>query len=377
MLSLKVMRYSNEVIGRIWSEEAITTSRINIEQRWLASLASVNMVAEPPTINTGYVLMRSIEIERTTNHDVASMIIAIEEDLIRQGYSNHSMVHFGLTSSDICDTALSLAYKQSFTFLEHELRKLIRTMSLGKEDLVTARTHGADTGLRIPISTRMTKMALELSDVLEGITSLKFYGKLSGPIGQSDAFDMHRTCEAYVLSDLCLDTHWATTQVIPRHVYADYQVKLAILGKILSRIANSIRLAVLAGDIILPKVKNEVGSSSMPHKVNPWQLERVVGMSRMLDSHAMAALSNIDLWLERDISHSCVERDNPQQSFNYLLLMMKDITSYVNRISVVNKPLPPFDPYHAANKRVLENPAKTREECHREVEDETIRYFCA
>jgi adenylosuccinate lyase len=368
------MRYSNEHIDNIWSESAIASSRVAIEWTWLESLWHLGLIEEPPAEKTTFqtIVARAAEIERKTNHDVASLVIAMEEHLIGLGYKDHRMVHFGLTSSDICDTSLSIAYRESFEFLKFELRKLIRGLAMPKGETI-ARTHGADTGLRLPLSLRLSRMAHELDDVIEGISRLSFYGKLSGPIGRCDAFGLHSSCESVALSALSLSTHPASTQVVPRHVYADYHMKLAILGKILSRIANSIRLSLLAGDISLSKVIGEIGSSSMPHKVNPWQLERVSGLSRMLDSHAMAALSNIDLWLERDISHSCVERVNPPASFNYLILMSNDILGYVKRITTVEKP-ESFNSYKSLNERLIREDWNSREECHREVESESARY---
>jgi adenylosuccinate lyase len=373
MLSLKGMRYSNEIVDAIWSESAIARSRIVIEERWLKSLADLRIVSTPPSIDRVGVAARSKEIEKTTNHDVVSMVMALEEHLIDVGYRDHNMVHFGLTSSDICDTALSISYNQSFSFLMWELDRLIREMcSVTLDGSVVARTHGADTGIRVPIAVRMSKMASELSDIDSAIRNLKFYGKLSGPIGLSDAFDMHRTCEQVTLSALCLESHPASTQIIPRHVYADYHMKLAMLGKVLSRVASSIRLAILAGDLSIARVPGEIGSSAMPHKVNPWQLERVAGMSRILDSHAMSALANIDLWLERDISHSCVERVNPPLSFTLLSVMINDIIGYIPRLQVIDKP-PASDPYKTLNELVLRHRGwfgngKTRAECHKIVE---------
>lgn len=377
------MRYSNETIERIWSEEKTIAVRMHIEHEWLLNMHYLRLAERPPAYNeadTISVMRRSKEIEKLTNHDVASFVIALEELFISKGYKDHRMVHFGLTSSDICDTSLSLAYRSSFDFILAKLRKFVDS-PIADDIVVPARTHGADTGIELSFKKRMRRMFQELDDSIKWIKSLSYYGKLSGPVGLGDAFTAccrggHKTCEVSTLSTFSLDIHPAATQVIPRHIYADYHCKMAILGKTLSRIANTIRLSVLAGDVKVVKTPGEIGSSSMPHKINPWQLERVVGMSRMLDSHAMTALQNIDLWFERDISHSCVERVNPKDGFNYLSTMIDDIGVYLNRISNTEKTslLAAFNPYKALNEMVLNNPSKSRAECHKEVEEKSIRY---
>lgn len=376
------MRYSNETIEDVWSEKKTISIRIRIEYEWLYSLHCLGIVGKPPFFtddDLGLIFDRSREVEKLTNHDVASFVIALEDVLISKRYEDHRMTHFGLTSSDICDTSLSIAYKESFDFISNELRMLVSSLfDSCKEFKVVARTHGASTGVEIPFNRRLSGLANELLDALKLILGLDYYGKLSGPVGLSDAFKDHKRCEQATLSRFSLDTHSGSTQIIPRHVYAEYHLKMAILGKILSRIANSIRLSILAGDISISRITGEVGSSSMPHKINPWQLERVIGMSRMLDAHAMTALSNIDLWMERDISHSCVERQNPRDGFNYLVTMIRDIKDFLPKISkgvgIVGCEL---NTYKALNEMVIDSRGKTRQECHKEVENTSVMYSCA
>jgi adenylosuccinate lyase len=374
------MRYSNETIEEIWSERRSLSLRARIEHEWLINLHLFSGVSEPPAYNNSDVdslIAASKEIEKRTNHDVASFIIAFEEMLISKGYKDHRMVHFGLTSSDICDTSLSVLYRCSFQFISFRLDRLISSLfEFDKNIKVAARTHGANTGIEISLGQRFGRMAHELSDIAKWIKKLGYYGKLSGPVGLRDAFKDHKNCESATLSKFGLEIHPGSTQVIPRHIYADYHLKMAMLGKVLSRIANSVRLSVLAGDVQILKVEGEVGSSSMPHKINPWQLERVVGMSRMLDAQAMTALQNIDLWLERDISHSCVERSNPKDGFNYLITMIGDIEGYLPKLSQGPNKTPEFDPYKALNNMVITSDKK-RHECHKEVEENSIRYFRA
>ena len=253
MLSQKEMRYSNDAIEGIWSEEGVVASRIRIEHEWLTNLYYLRIVDEPPPYtekDLSSIFERSKEIEKTTNHDLASLVVAIEEVLISKGYKDHRMVHFGLTSSDICDTSLSIAYKDSFGIVSFELNKLIASLFESCKDIkVAARTHGANTGIEFTLNHRLVGLGDELLDVAKWIRKLEYFGKLSGPVGLGDSFKDHKTCELATLSRLGLERHSGSTQVIPRHIYADYHLKMAILGKILSRIANSIRLSILAGDI--------------------------------------------------------------------------------------------------------------------------------
>ena len=364
------MRYENKDIESIWSERSSVASRLNVELTWLRSLEYVRMVDHPVTGLSDCEIDEIIEtakvLEEKSQHDVAAMVIALERVLKKKGYKDHKMVHYGLTSSDICDTSLSLLYRSSFRLINYRLIELTKYPVDLDNVKIPSRTHGVDTGIQIPLSLRIARINEELRMVGEEIHNLKFYGKLSGPIGLADGFENHEVCELTALSLLKLNRHQGSTQVIPRQVYADYHFKIATIGKILSKLATGIRLAILAGDISLERRENEIGSSSMPHKINPWRLERVVGMSRMLDSHVSVALSNIDLWLERDISHSCSERVNPKNGFNYLMVMMDDIIDTLKRVSHARERKEVPTSYYALNRLIMGG--ESREECHKTVE---------
>ncbi len=368
------MRYTNESVESIWSERCVFVARIKTELKWLTALSDVRMADDRvPSLNDLCVeslLETSRELEKKHGHDIASMVIALERELRRVGYKSYNMVHFGLTSSDVVDTTLSTLYRDSFDFISHRLRKLISS-SIEDNIIVPARTHGADTGIRISLWTRFGRIMDELVEEKKAIDSLKFYGKMSGPVGLADGFNDHKTCEVAALSRLGLEAHPGSTQVIPRQVYAEYHFRMAVVGKVLSRLANCIRLSLIAGEISFKKNDSEIGSSSMPHKVNPWRLERVIGMSRMLDSHVMVALDNIDLWLERDISHSCSERSNPRDGFNLLARMITDLKDELVRICGVESKLEGFEgsrsSYHDLNRMILHS-GKSREECHSIIE---------
>ena len=340
--------------------------RLAVEMEWLNTMAYVGMVTKMPDFHlpTVSLLSGAKKVEAKCNHDVVALVTVLERFLKEAGYKDHKMVHFGLTSSDICDTALSLAFKASFELLAERLSAI--TAYQFPSFLVHTRTHGVDTGMPVPLTTRFGRMQSELSMEIRKLPRQKYYGKMSGPVGLADGFKQHVECELRTLQNLNLEAHPGATQVVPRQVYAEYHMRMAVIGRILARMASTIRLALLAGDVTVAKTDGEVGSSSMPHKVNPWQLERVAGMARLLDSHAMVALENIDLWMERDISHSCVERVNPEAGFNYLLKMVSDIVSFLPRVGPPAKVLrdTSFEAsYHKLNRAILEG--SSREECHR------------
>lgn len=363
------MRYDNESL-HFWNDDQIFAARVKLELDWLDAMEGMRIVGSPPTISDGELtelLNEARAIEVTTRHDVASMVEAMELWLEKVGYQHSRFVHFGLTSSDIVDTILSNCYKRSFEVVGWHFRQLMglleRIPQETKLSKVVARTHGVPAG-ELYFGMRIAGWYQELGDCFRGINSLKFYGKMSGPYGLANGFKDQKVCEQIVLGRFGLDSHDGSTQVIPRHVYANYHFQMAQLARVLGRIATSIRVAITAGDLYHEPVQGEIGSSSMPHKVNPWKLERIAGIARVLDSHLMAAMANIDLWLERDISHSVVERLNPKTGFELLIRAICDLMSEIPRLRASERSSFP-DSYHRLNQAILGG--LSRAEAHKQL----------
>ena len=253
---------------------------------------------------------RVSEIENEVHHDVIAFLTNLAENI--GPASRH--VHFGLTSSDIGDTALSYtikeagelilqAYASFLTSLEEQSKKY-------KDLIVVGRTHG--------VHAEPTTLGLKLlgfyAESLRNYERLKqaleevAFGKISGAVGTYSQVPIE--LEAFVLVKMNLGIEPVSTQVIPRDRHANLLNVIALAGQGLARLAQEIRLLqkTESREVEEPFQKGQKGSSAMPHKRNPILCERICGLSRLLSGYAMSGLQNIPLWHERDISHSSSER---------------------------------------------------------------------
>lgn len=253
---------------------------------------------------------RILEIEATVKHDVIAFLTQIEEAVGPEA----RFLHMGLTSSDVVDTALAIQIKEAGELLQADLDRFIavlRTLAKKNKNVpMVGRSHGVHAE---PI-TFGSKVAGWLSEALRNKKRLEIardnvaVGKLSGAVGTFAHNDPH--VEAYVCKRLGLKPEPLATQVIPRDRHAQFLTTLALIGGMLERIATELRhlqrTEVL--EVEEPFTKGQKGSSAMPHKRNPIGSENICGLARLMRTNALAALENIALWHERDISHSSVER---------------------------------------------------------------------
>jgi adenylosuccinate lyase len=250
------------------------------------------------------------EIEQVTRHDVIAFTTAVTERLGAEG----RWLHFGLTSSDIVDTALSITLVdagkkliEGASHLESSLRKRAKEF---KGQACLGRTHGmaaepTSFGLKFLGWAQEIKRGRErLESAVEGVR----YGKLSGAVGCNSV--LSPAFEESCLKSLGLKREPVSTQVIPRDRHAQFVQTLALVGAGLERIAVELRHLQRSEVSELREGfrRGQKGSSAMPHKRNPISSENITGCARVLRSHASAALENVALWHERDISHSSVER---------------------------------------------------------------------
>ena len=255
-------------------------------------------------------LKRIGQREERTRHD----LVAFLEELGSHLGKDAQYLHLGLTSSDVLDTATAVQLIEATDLLLEDLeglRQVIRRLALKHKKTVTiGRTHGVHAepttwGLKLAVSyAELTRARQMLLDARRWVA----VGKVSGAVGTY----AHLTpfVEQYVCRKLGLQPAAISTQVVPRDGYAVFVCRLAIVGGMLERFSTEIRhlqrTEVLEAEE--PFGQGQAGSSAMPHKRNPVSAERVTGLSRLLRGYAVAALENIALWHERDISHSSVER---------------------------------------------------------------------
>jgi len=309
-----IERYSLGKMKSIWQDEFKFKTMLAIEILVLKAYASKKIV--PPAAvrriqqKARFNLKEIQKIEAKTQHDVVAFVSNVAQYIGKDA----QYLHIGLTSSDILDTTLAVQFKSASEILIEDLEILLKVLAKKAKtykDLVCiGRTHGVHAepttfGLKLALWFDETKRNLErLKLAKEGIC----LGKLSGAVGTYSNIEPY--VEAYVCKKLGLKPVNIATQVIQRDVYAQYMATLAVIGASLEKFATEIRhlqrTEVL--EVEEPFGKGQKGSSAMPHKRNPVICERICGLSRLLRGNALAAIENIALWHERDISHSSVER---------------------------------------------------------------------
>jgi adenylosuccinate lyase len=300
---------------RIWSDESRLARWLEVELAALDGWAEVGAVpreaaesiranAVPPSPE------RVAEIEELTQHDVAAFVDAVAGELGREG----RWLHYGLTSSDVLDTALALQAREACLLLLHGLAKAFAAVASRAEEhretVMVGRTHGVHAE-PITFGAKLAGWAFELerdSDRLERALAGISVGKLAGAVGIYGGGDPDMERVACGLLGLMPEP--AATQVVPRDRHAELLSALALCAASLERFALEIRhlARTEVGEVQEPFGKGQKGSSAMPHKRNPVVAERICGLARVARAAALVGLENVALWHERDISHSSAER---------------------------------------------------------------------
>jgi adenylosuccinate lyase len=300
---------------RIWSDESRLARWLEVELAALDGWAEVGAVpreaaesirakAVPPSPQ------RVAEIEKLTQHDVAAFVDAVAGELGPEG----RWFHYGLTSSDVLDTALALQAREACLLLldgvEKAFAATVRRAEEHRETVMVGRTHGVHAE-PITFGAKLAGWAFELereSDRLERALAGISVGKLAGAVGVYGGGDPEMERVACGLLGLMPEP--AATQVVPRDRHAELLSALALCSASLERFALEIRhlARTEVGEVQEPFGKGQKGSSAMPHKRNPVVAERICGLARVVRAAALVGLENVALWHERDISHSSAER---------------------------------------------------------------------
>jgi adenylosuccinate lyase len=297
--------WSQEEKYKRWLEVEIAVVRA-MEDLGKAPKGTFKKVKDGARINVN----RILEIEKIVDHDVIAFIKSITENMGDEA----RFIHKGLTSSDVVDTAWSIAMKRSLEIILKELidyhDSLLKLAKKHEYTITIGRTHGIHAepttfGLKILSFTAEAERNIErIKFVLKNVSQ----GKLSGAVGNYANIDPE--IERMALLYLGLKPAKISTQIIPRDIHAEFLSVLSLIGASIERFATEIRhlqkTEVLEAQE--PFKKGQRGSSAMPHKKNPILCERLCGMAKMLRSYTVAGYENINLWHERDISHSSVER---------------------------------------------------------------------
>jgi adenylosuccinate lyase len=328
-------------MGRIWSDQRRYETWLLVETAAAEAMAAAGIVPSEAARDIrergGFDIQRIEEIEQITQHDVIAFTTAVAEKV---GPSAR-WLHFGLTSSDVIDTAQALQMREACDVLLQDLDGLaqaIRDRALEhRRTPMIGRTHG----VHAEPMTFGLKLALWYAEVARDIERVRraravvSVGKLSGAVGTFG--HLPPQIEEDVCRRLGLEPALVASQVIQRDRHAELLMAIAITGASLEKFALEIRglQKTEIGEVEEPFGKGQKGSSAMPHKRNPIGAEQIVGLARLLRGNAHAALENIALWHERDISHSSVERVILPDSFIALDHMLRRMTRIV-RGMVVN-----------------------------------------
>src|SRR5947199_8055947 len=327
-------------MARIWSDEGKLATWLEVEQAATAAWAELRVVpdeaaariaeATPPSAE------RLAELEATLHHDTAAFVDAVAERLGDDG----RWFHYGLTSSDVVDTALAMQIRRAGELLLEGLDRALAAVAARarehRDTICIGRTHGIHAepttfGLKLAVwAFELDRGGERLVRALEGMR----VGKLSGAVGTYAATDPE--LERLACERLGLEPAPASTQIIQRDRHAELLAALALVAGSLEKFATEIRhlARTEVGEIAEPFGKGQKGSSAMPHKRNPVVSERICGLARVVRANALVGLENVALWHERDISHSSAERIVIPDSFLALDYMLERFAWLVEGLDV-------------------------------------------
>ncbi len=335
-----IERYSLKEMRFVWSDENKFAKWLDVEKAVSRAQARLGIIpkkaADDISVKSRFDPIEISKIEQKTNHDVISFLTNVSSYIGESA----KYLHYGLTSSDVGDTALSLQIIDSIRIIENKMIRFIDLLKekalLNKDVVMVGRTHGIHAepttlGLKFSI------WAFEMNRNYKRILSAKEvigYGKISGAVGTYA--NTTPELEEMVCSDLGLKNAEASNQILQRDRHAEVLCSLAITAATLEKIALEIRHLQRTDvkELEEPFTKGQKGSSAMPHKKNPILCERICGLSRVIRSNVMTSFENIALWHERDISHSSAERVILPDSFMLLDYLLEKMMFVIKDLKV-------------------------------------------
>ena len=335
-----ISRYSRERMSVVWSPENRYRKWLDIELLACEAMARLGTIPTKSLQNikkkAAFDISRIDEIEKTTKHDVVAFLTSVTEKVGQDG----RFIHMGLTSSDILDTSLAVLLKEAADILMEDVDQLLETLKAKafayKDTVMIGRSHGIHAepvtfGLKMALwYQEMVRNRGRLVQAREAIA----YGKIAGTVGTFSFIDP--AVEEYVCRKLKLKPAPVSSQIVQRDRHAEYFCTLAIIASSLDKFAQEIRLLqrTEVREVEEYFSPGQKGSSAMPHKRNPVLSENISGLARLMRSYALAALEDVALWHERDISHSSVERIIGPDATILLDFMLSRFTGLVAKLVV-------------------------------------------
>lgn len=329
-----IERYTRPEMGAIWTEENKYNAWLEVEILACEAWAEIGDIPKEDVValrkNASFNVDRILEIEQETRHDVVAFTRAVSETLGEE----RKWVHYGLTSTDVVDTALSYLIKQANVIIRKDILNFIEILeNKAKEHKYTVmmgRTHGVHAepttfGLKLALWTEEMKRNLERFEAAAKVIET---GKMSGAVGTYANIDPF--VEKYVCENLGLAASPISTQTLQRDRHAQYMSTLALIATSIEKFATEIRGLQKSETREVEEffAKGQKGSSAMPHKRNPIGSENMTGLARLIRGYMMTAYENVSLWHERDISHSSAERvilPDATIALNYMLNRFSNI----------------------------------------------------
>lgn len=309
-----ISRYTRPEMAAIWTDENKFDAWLKVELYACEAWSELGVIPKEDVKvlwdQASFDVERILEIEQETRHDVIAFTRAVSETLGEE----KKWVHYGLTSTDVVDTALSYLIKQANDLLEADLDRFIGILAekakAHKYDIMMGRTHGVHAepttfGLKLALwyeeMKRNKKRFMAARETIE-------FGKMSGAVGTFANIDPF--IESYVCDKLGIQAAPISTQTLQRDRHAEYMSTLALIATSIEKMATEIRglQKTETREVEEFFAKGQKGSSAMPHKRNPIGSENMTGLARVIRGHMMTAYENVPLWHERDISHSSAER---------------------------------------------------------------------
>ena len=334
-----IERYSSEEMASIWSEDNKVAKWLDVERAVIGVLENEKITPKGLSQQLDEVSVSHAEVldrEILTNHDLAAFVDVLQNKIAKDS----NWIHYGLTSSDVVDTANALLINESINVISKKINELISSLknkALNEsETLIIGRTHGVYAE-PTTLGHIFGNWCLEVVRGLERLSlssEVVSYGKISGAVGNHSLIS--EEIENKILQQLSLKSEPLASQVVSRDRYSDLFSSFAIIAGTYERIATNIRHYQRSevGEMFEAFQEGQKGSSAMPHKKNPIGSERICGLARVVRGNTQASYETMALWHERDISNSSVERIILPDTFKLIDFMTRDLTNIINNLVI-------------------------------------------
>jgi len=334
-----IERYSSDEMSSIWSEDNKVAKWLDVERAVIEILEKEEITPKGLSKQLKEVSITHNEVlerEAVTNHDLAAFVDVLQSKIQKDS----NWIHYGLTSSDVVDTANALLIKESLNIVVEKIAELVNSLKnkaiSESETLIIGRTHGVYAE-PTTLGSIFGNWCLEVSRGLDRLSSsleIISYGKISGAVGNHSLIS--EEIENKILEQLSLKPEPLASQIVSRDRYADLFSSFAIIAGTYERIATNIRHYQRSevGEMYEAFKQGQKGSSAMPHKKNPIGSERICGLARVVRGNTQASYETMALWHERDISNSSVERIILPDTFKLIDFMTRDLINIINDLVI-------------------------------------------